>query len=80
MPCTRQRKERFILSFGKITGARTGNDAVTTVLSDYGLEIFPDWAIDLMVEDCISSARSTVKRNRENRRIYAERLASQEVA
>jgi hypothetical protein len=77
MTSTRQRKERFILTFGKITGVRTGNDAVSNVLSDHGLEIFPDWAIDIMVADCISSARSAIKRNNENRRIYAERLASE---
>lgn len=74
MTSTRERKERFILSFGKITGARTGNDAVTSVLSDYGLELFPDWAIDLMVEDCIRSARSATKRNIENRRIHQREM------
>lgn len=77
MSSTRERKERFILSFGRITGARTGNDAVTSVLSDYGLEVFPDWAIDLMVADCIRSWRRSQRINRENRRIYAAQQSEQ---
>lgn len=79
MTSTRARKERFILSFGKPTG-QTGNDAVSSCLRTHGLELFPDWAIDLMVEDCISSARSTAKRNRENRRIYAAHQNTSEAA
>jgi len=70
MSSTRERKERFILTFGKITG-QTGNDAVSSCLRDNGLEVFPDWAIDSMVEDCIRSARSAIKRNRENRQANA---------
>lgn len=73
MDTTRAHKERFILSFGKITGVR--NDAVDCVLSVHGLEVFPDWAIDLMVTECIDIARSAAKRNRENRAITAAHLA-----
>jgi hypothetical protein len=79
MTSTRERKERFILSFGKITG-QTGNDAVSSCLGTHGLELFPDWAIDEMVADCISSARSAIKRNRENRAIYARMMATDRIA
>lgn len=68
MTSTRERKERFILTFGSIRGCRTGNDGVSTIVSDYGLEAFHDWAIDLMVEDLIRSAREATKRNIHNRR------------
>lgn len=73
MTCTRERKEQFILSFGKISSARTGNDGVTCILAGYGLEVFQDWAIDLMVLDLIATARLRIRLNRENRRIYAAR-------
>lgn len=75
MQATRERKHRFILSFGRITG-QTGNDAVSSCLRTHGLELFPDWAIDEMVADCISAARSATKRNIENRRIYARMMTT----
>ena len=67
---SRARKERFILTFGKPHGP-TGNDGVSSILRDYGLEAFDEWAIDLIVEDLIRSARSAIKRNRQNREAYA---------
>jgi hypothetical protein len=71
-PASRAHKERFILSFGQITG-QTGNDAVSSVLRQYGLELFEEWVLDAMVTDLISAARQAIKRNNENRRIWAER-------
>lgn len=79
MNAPREHKERFILSFGKITG-QTGNDAVSSCLRAHGLELFPDWAIDEMVADCISAARSATRRNIENRRIYARMMATDRIA
>lgn len=73
MTSTRERKERFILSFGKITG-QTGNDAVSSLLRTYGLEVFPDWAIDEMVGDLIRYARSQTHHTIRNRRIYQRGL------
>jgi hypothetical protein len=70
MEATRERKERFILSFGKING-QTGNDAVSNILRVHGLELFEDWAIDVMVNDLIDSARSGIKRSIHNRKCYA---------
>lgn len=69
MQATRERKERFILSFGK-PNRPTGNDAVSTILHDYGLAEFSDWAIDAMVEDLIAQARSAIRSRIENRRTY----------
>jgi hypothetical protein len=71
MTCTRERKERFILEFGgKITG-QTGNDAVSSVLRTYGLELFEEWVLDEMVTDLIRQARAGIKRNLQNREAYA---------
>jgi len=70
MPCNRDRKHRFILSFGKFRV--TGNDAVANVLRDCGLEVFEEWALDLIIADLIQSARAGIKRNRANRAIYAK--------
>lgn len=69
-PCNRDRKQRFILSFGRVKGVGVGNEGVCTILYDYGLEAFEEWAIDLMVADLVQSARAGIKRNIENRKAY----------
>lgn len=75
MTSTRERKERFILSFGKING-QTGNDAVSSCLRTYGLELFPDWAIDEMASDLVRYARSMTHNTIQNRRIYQREMES----
>lgn len=79
MPCNRDRKHRFILSFGKIN-AHCGNEGVTSALIDFGLEAFEEWALDAIIADLIKTERSRIKRNRENRVIYASYVARHHAA
>ncbi|WP_169194968.1 hypothetical protein [Devosia sp. MC1541] len=74
MKATRERKESFILSFGK--PVVSGNDAVSDLLRTHGLSLFDDAAIDEMVGQLIDCARRAIKRNIQNRRAYQREAAA----
>ena len=70
MQATRERKERFILSFGK-SWTTGGNEGVGFILYRAGLSCFTDEAIDEMVDYLIELAQQRIKSNIRNRRVWA---------
>ena len=66
MTSTRERKERFIKSFGKITT----RDVVLGLFERYGLAMLSDEQIEEATSELVADAMATTKRTIRNRRIY----------
>jgi len=70
MSSTRERKERFIKSFGD----RATRDVVTTLFARYGLAMLSDEQIEEVTQEMVGDAMSRNKHTIRNRRIYQRQL------
>lgn len=66
MTSTRERKERFIKSFGKIVT----RDVVLGLFERYGLAMLSDEQIEEVTSELAAEAMATTKHTIHNRRIY----------
>lgn len=70
MQSTRERKERFIKSFGD----RAMRDVVSAMFHRYGLGMFSDEQIEEITTDMAADAMASNKNTIRNRKIYREQL------
>ncbi|MFC3706326.1 hypothetical protein ACFOOL_16385 [Devosia honganensis] len=71
MESTRERKTRFIKSFGD----RAARDAVLSLFARYGLDMLSDELLDEATSEMVADAMATTKRVVRNRRIYRRKMA-----
>lgn len=71
MASTRERKERFIRSFGPNAAC----EAVLTLFGRYGLDMLSDELLEEITSSMVDDARATQKRNLSNRRANARRMS-----
>lgn len=70
MESTRERKVRFIKSFGD----RAARDAVFTMLERYGLDILSDDHLAEATSELAADAMASTKRTIRNRRVYRRQI------
>lgn len=72
MTSTRERKERFIKSFGQ----HSARDAVLSMFDRYGLDVLSDELLEEATGELVAVAMSATKRTIRNRRIYQREMES----